>query len=1187
MLPVTPSVKLLLNEPEFVQQGGKNKKRIKLFKIFNTFLFRFASNRGYLLVIFPKFAVQTQNRLMANNYRLLNNIIGWVVFLAAAFVFCSTIEPTASFWDCGEYIACANKLEVGHPPGAPTFLLLGRFFSLFAGGDVTKVAMWVNVMSALASAFTILFLYWTITLLGRKLLKATGGELTTGSMFAIFGSGVVGALAYTFSDSFWFSAVEGEVYGMSAFFTAIVFWAILRWDADDSPRSDRWLVFIAYLMGLSIGVHLLNLLAIPAIVFIIYFKKFKPSFQGVMITGVLSILLLGAIQNGIIPGVVNATANTELMFVNGFGAPFSTGTIVFFVLLTAMLVLGLMYANKGNAKLRMPFFIAGGLFFFITMISSFWIGHSSSNVSSFFMRALTFGACIGIVYYLRNNLPRLNTILLSLTVLLIGYSTFFVLIIRSQANTPMDENNPENPISMLAYLQRKQYGDWPLTYGQYFNAPLNTEDPYSDDAPVYTQNPETGVYEITDNAYNSVPNYAPEMSTFFPRMWEGNQRSHAGEYKQWSGYDEKKGRRIKVRNNQGEMTDMVKPSFGQNLSYFFKFQVGWMYSRYFAWNFIGRQNDVQGHGPHHNHTDGGYMSGLAGYEGVSKDKLPENTKRNKGMNNFYYIPFLLGLLGMWYHFARDWKNAFVMLLMFLLTGMAIVIYLNQYPLQPRERDYAYAGSFYAFAVWIGFAVYAIYDLTKKFITEIPAVGLATLACSVAPFLMGSQGWDDHDRSNRYTARDFAKDYLASCAPNAILFTNGDNDTFPLWYVQEVEGFRTDVRVINLSLLNTDWYIDQARRKAYDSDPVPFSLTPAEYRQGTRDQVYVFADEKSNAYRNLREMIDFIKSKDPKTKFIDDRNKNDDGDIVLDTLSYLPSKNLYIPIDKKVAKANGTIPANVPDSLIADSLKWTLNKSYMFKADLMVLDLLATNNWKRPVYFAVTAGSDAYLDLDENFQLEGLAYRLVPPYLSSQNSKRSVFSPARVNTEAMYNNIMNGEKTGWNWGGMDKYDLYMDENNLRMTTNLRIQMMTLADALIQEGQDSKGTIVDASKLDKARKVLNKSLEVMPEKNVPYEPTMLYMVEFFYKLGTSADIEQGNKLAKRLFELSEQDIRFYGELRKKRRKPNEGEENRAQQVLVQLQGIAQRYKQDKIAKEFQDKINNLASSGLFNLPEQQQP
>lgn len=1110
---------------------------------------------------------------MANRFKLFNNVIGWVIFAIAAFTYCSTIEPTASFWDCGEYIACSYKLEVGHPPGAPTFLILGRVFSLLSGGDPGMVAYWINMMSALASAFTILFLFWSITLLGLKMARGGNGTLTDGKALAILGSGIVGALAYTFSDSFWFSAVEGEVYAMSSFFTAIVFWAILRWDADDSERSDRWLVLIAYLMGLSIGVHLLNLLAIPAIVLIYYFKKYKPSLKGIIVAGVISVALLGIIQNGIIPGVVNCAANSELMFVNSVGLPFNGGTIVYFLLLIGLIVTGIRYANDGTDSKRKLFYTIGGAFFLICILSAFSIGHWGTTSSSIMMRLAMFGLSAWVVYKLRNNLPKLNTILLSLATLLIGYSTFFVLIIRSQANTPMDENNPEDAISMLAYLQRKQYGDWPILYGPYFGAPLDVENPYKDDAPVYEKNEATGKYEIVDYSYNSIPNYAPEMCTLFPRMWEGNQRSHAGEYKEWAGLNAKgaKPRKVKVRNNQGEMQDFEKPSFGNNLKYFFSFQTQWMYMRYFAWNFIGRQNDIQGHGPHHNSTDGGWMSGFNGFEGVKMEKVPDNLLNNKGMNRFYAIPFLLGLLGMWFHFRKDWKNALVVLLLFMLTGLAIIIYLNQYPLQPRERDYAYAGSFYAFAFWIGFAVYAIYELTMKALKEMPAAAMASVVCLIAPFLMVKDGWDDHNRSNRYTGRDFAKDYLASCAPNAILFTNGDNDTFPLWYVQEVEGFRTDVRVVNLSLLNTDWYIEQSVRKAYNSDPVPFSFTRDQYRQGTNDQVFVIDDKKVTGYRSVKEVIDFVKSKDPATKYPIGEQENDEGTKISESLPYIPTKRLFIPVDKKLVKANGTVPADTPDSLIADSVKWTLDKNYMFKADLMILDLLAHNDWKRPIYFAVTAGSDSYLNLEDYFQLEGLAYRLVP---YKQPLNRSMFSPASVNTSAMFNNIMDSKKSGWDWGGIDKYDLYLDENNLRMTTNLRIQMMTLADVLIQEKKD-----------DKARQVLDKCMSALPEKNVPYEPTMIYIAQFYYKLGTPADIEKANKLSKRLFDMSEKNIRFFAELEKKGKHGDAGDKDRAQQVLLQLSQMAKQAKQTPLVDDFQKRINALAAEGLYNFGGQQ--
>lgn len=1104
---------------------------------------------------------------MTARYKLLNNVIGWIVFLIAAATYVSCIEPTASFWDCGEYVACSFKLEVGHPPGAPTFLLLGRLFSLFAG-TTEGVAASVNFLSAIASAGTILFMFWSLTLLGRRLVSATKKEFTDGRMWAVFASAVVGSLAYTFSDSFWFSAVEGEVYAMSSFFTALVFWAILRWDADDSRYADRWIVFIAYMMGLSIGVHLLNLLAIPAIVFIIYFKKYIPTNRGLIIAGLVSLGLLGVVQNGIIPGIVSAAANYELFFVNSVGLPFNFGTIIYFMLLTGMIVTGIMYTTRGSKQYFTYFTLSGGAFLFFNLVGAFVYG-------KVLMTLIASVGAVVLIYYTKDKRVLLNTILVSFAVLLIGYSTFFVLVIRSQANTPMDENNPENAISLLSYLNREQYGDWPIAYGQYYEAPISDENRADDGSPVYVQDAKTGEYVISDSRKQTKYNFAPEMCTVFPRMWD-NQRNHAAQYAYW-GNVANNHETIKLMDpSVGEEKSFTKPTMGANLRYFFKYQIGWMYMRYFMWNFAGKQNDVQGHG---NMVDGNWQSGFSKNK-VSGIEVPRRMRDNAANNSFFLIPLLLGLLGLWFHFRSDFHSALVVMLMFLLTGLAIVVYLNQYPYQPRERDYAYAGSFYAFAFWIGFGVYALYDLlsTKAKMQQTIAAGLAGIFCLSGPLLMAQQGWDDHNRAHRFTARDFAKNYMTTCDKNAILFTNGDNDTFPLWYAQEVEGYRTDMRVLNLSLLNTDWYIDQANRAAYDSPRVPFSLPQSIYRQGSADQVYLGrGDKKEMPLMSARELIDKIIRRDKEVMEIR-MNRDDNGESFPDTVYILPTNHVYIPVDKAKVKSNGTVPADTPDSLIVDRVEWTINKSYLLKADLMVLDLLASNNWERPIYFAVTAGSDSYLDLDDvrmdmngdgkvqpgertsYLRLEGLAYRLVPMIAT----KTGMFNePVICNTELMYKKIMGDgtkQNPGFLWGGLEipGQKIYMDENNLRFTTNQRLQMMTLAKLLLDEG-----------KTDKAKKVLDRCREAMPQEYVPYEPAMVYMVDGYYR---AKDASAAKLVSDSLFNQCEEEYLFYTKIQNIDRDfPYDDDINRLQSAMRMLQQYASQYGQKALADSYAKRLN----------------
>ena len=1021
------------------------------------------------------------------SYKKINTLAGWVIFLIAATVYLSTIEPTASFWDCGEYISTAYKLEVGHPPGAPLFNLIGRFFTLFS--DEHGAALMINAMNGICSAFTILFLFWTITAFAKK-IALQSGELNPAKILTIMGSGIVGSLAYTFSDSFWFSAVEGEVYAMSSFFTAIVFWAILKWEeVADEPHSLRWIILIAFLMGLSIGVHLLNLLAIPAIVFVYYFKRYKITRNGFILTSIISVVTLGVVQAGIIPGIVSWAAKFELFFVNSLGMPFNSGTIFYFLLVVSASAWGLWYTTKKNK-------------------------------------------------------PALNTGILAITMLLIGYSSFFTLVIRSQANTPMDENNPENAINLLSYLNREQYGDWPILYGQYYNAPLDPAQPYKDGNPTYTKDEKAGKYVITQDKKNSIPNYDKRFCTIFPRM-HSDQRNHVSGYRDWADI---KGTPVTTTDQNGEAKTLMKPTFGENLTFFFRYQLGHMYARYFMWNFVGRQNDIQGHG---GVLKGNWLSGIAPIDAVRlgpQENLPSSMTSNKGYNRFYFLPLILGLVGLFFHFKKDKLDGFIVFLLFVLTGVAIIVYLNNTPYQPRERDYGYVGSFYAFAIWIGLGVFAIADvLSKKVSSNIATVVAIIIGLFSAPVLMAKEGWDDHDRSDRYTARDFAANYLNSCAPNAILFTNGDNDTFPLWYAQEVEGIRTDVRVVNLSLSNTDWYIEQMRRKAYDSDPIPLTLKEEQYRQGTRDYVPVYYNPNiisdSTRYYNIKQLMEFVGSEDPQAKIQTQSGME---------LSYLPTDKVLIPVDSALVVGNGTVPKGM-ESMVLKAMPWKINKQYLMKNDLMIMDIISTNNWKRPIYFAVTVGDDAYMNLEPYFQLEGLAYRLVPMRMQTFDGQTG-----KANTDIMYENMMNKFK----WGGMSNDGIYMDENNLRMTMNLRNNFARLAEALIAEGKN-----------DKARKVIDRCMQEMPRKNIPYNYFMLPIAEVYYKLGMN---KEADALLKDIADIYEEDLTYYFRFKGKLAESIDTERQQAMAVMQRLGQVARMNKQEKLANELDARFKKLTTS-----------
>ncbi|TKG94578.1 DUF2723 domain-containing protein [Puteibacter caeruleilacunae] len=943
------------------------------------------------------------------NFKFLNNLFGWLSFAIAAVVYLLTIEPTVSFWDCGEFITTAYKLEVGHPPGAPFFMILGRFFTLFAGSE-TAVAAMINTMSALASAFTILFLFWTISHLAKRLVISRDKEPDLGQTIAILGAALVGSLAYTFSDTFWFSAVEGEVYATSSLITALVFWAILKWeDVADEPFANRWLVLIAYIVGLSIGVHLLNLLAIPAIVFVYYFRKYEVTRKGIIYSILISLVLLGVVMYGVIPGVVTIASWFELLFVNSFGLPFNTGVMIYGVLMIAAIVLGIRYT-------------------------------------------------------IRKKMVLWNTVLLGLTVILIGYSSFAMIVIRSSSNLPMDQNNPDDVFSLLYYLNREQYGDRPLFMGQNYNTPQDAENPYTKGKKAYIQ--KDGKYVVAEVRQH--PNYDSNFTSVLPRMWSSDPK-HVKEYKKWANI---KGRKIKYTNANGEVEMIEQPSLGDNLKFLFRYQIGHMYVRYFMWNFVGRQNDIQGNG---GILKGNWISGIDFIDSArlgSQVDLPQKFADNPGRNKYYFLPFLLGLLGIFYQYNKGKqgkKDLWVVTLLFFMTGLAIVFYLNQYPLQPRERDYAFAGSFYAFAIWIGLGVLAINDLLKKYTSATVGAGVATvLSLVLVPGLMAAENWDDHDRSGRYVARDFGRNYLESCEPNAIIFTNGDNDTFPLWYAQEVEGVRTDVRVCNLSYLQTDWYIEQMMRKAYDSEPMPLSLELEQVEQGKRNVIYLFGDARVKRNVGVKEAVDFVISDSPATKLRQ-----------YDNAAYLPTKKFELPINKETIFKNNVVPekdsAQIVDKMVIDLSR----RPYMTKDELVVFDLLTTNDWKRPIYYAITVGRDKYLSLENYFQVEGLAYRLVP--VKTENEGPLL---GRMNTDKVYYNLMEKFK----WGNMSDPDVYLDENHRRMALNVRNNFSRLAAALVEEG-----------KKDSVLNVLKKCQEVVPLDKVPYDYYGVLMAKSYIQVG----------------------------------------------------------------------------------------
>lgn len=1280
------------------------------------------------------------------NYRKINNILGWVVFAIASFVYLATLEETTSLWDCGEYITTSNKLEVGHPPGAPMFMMLGRLFSAFASPE--NAAYMVNAMSGISSAFAILFLFWTITMLARKIALKNGNELADkGTQIAIFGSAIVGSLAYTFTDTFWFSAVEGEVYAMSSFFTALVFWAIFKWEIEAEEHDsdikngkptthnpNRWLIFISYMIGLSIGVHLLNLLAIPAIGYVIYFQKTKNvDLKGFLLTGVISMITLGVVQTVIIPKIPNVADIFERAFTNKLGMGFNSGFIFFMILITALLVFGIYYTSKKGKSL--------------------W-----------------------------------NNIIAAFTMLLIGYSTFTMIVVRSNANTPLDENNPETLSSLVSYLNRDQYGSWPLLKGPYWNSPAmggcteesleapkssfmkayvadleHTQNTFSvqqalkiqdiisplgiplelsqlKDGSVSVSTPEfrkwvyyNGEYvhpngaiaselndplkyelsfvnqfefddykerllavnaELQENNLDfqlnmsgeAKPKYVNTMAgkagdrkyitdqemiingkprtvsyvTFLPRMYR---QGKGKEYMAWVNYNEhehsvplpavegipgsnRAEQYFQLKQAMQDITDpaakaqykeyanmlkedgLYKPNFfNENMAYMFKYQLDWMYFRYFMWNFAGRQNDLQGYGMNGGGRmllDGNWLTGIKMLDSQrlgNQDNLPGYITDNVGYNRYYLLPLILGLIGLIFHSVKAPKDMFAVLLLFFFTGLAIVLYLNQKPMEPRERDYAYAASFYAFAIWIGLGVYALFDAVKqfdskklitlggitiggslfiliiemaskgsfpmgatllymsivglgayvlfgflgdKFKNPVITSGLATALCMAVPFILAVENWDDHDRSNRTTARDFAYNYLLSCSEKsedgkgAIIFTNGDNDTFPLWYLQEVEGERTDVRVANMSLLGTDWHISQMKRQAYDSEPLEISMNEFSYRNGTRDYVIVMENpKKQGKYYSAKEAMEFI---------LDDNHYVDNSQ-TCNQENYIDFKGIYIPVDKEAALKHGIITKEQLPQCV-DTIKWNLSGGVLYKSDLAVLDLLSNYKWDRPIYFASLSrqGLQANFGLSKYMQSEGLAFKITPIKFGANGG---------VNFDKMYA-LMMDEENGFQWGNMKTPGVLVDYYTMRMVYNLRVQIMKFTEDLITAGKNQM-----------AIDVLDRAFEEMPIENaqVPVDDICFYLCANYYDAGAK---EKGDALAKKLAKVKLDEIKYYVQQEDYFFNQMISEFGKAMQQIELLRTASNgdammqyQAKMQALDNEYQEKINQLQQEAMQNM------
>jgi len=951
-------------------------------------------------------------------FRRWNSITGWLMFLVSAAVYLITMEPTVSFWDCGEFILSAFRLQVGHPPGAPMFLMLGRIATLFAGGDTSKVAVTMNALSAISSGFTIMFLFWTITHLVRKAL-CENGIPEQRMILPILASGIIGSLAYTFSDTFWFSAVEGELYAMSSLITALVFWAMLKWEEDaDKPGSGRWIILIAYLMGLGIGIHRLNLLVLPVLVFIYYFRKYKVTLKGIVKTFFIAVALLWLLVFILIPGIPKVGSWFELFFVNVLRLPYNSGLLFYVVFLVLLIIAGIRYSLKKQKIL-------------------------------------------------------LNYVFSILAVILIGYSSYAMIIIRSSAKPPMNQNDPSNIFSFIYYINMEQYGSSPKVYGNYYNAPVT-----SVRETLAGYNKINGRYEPY---YRPVYGYHKKFETIFPRMYS-SEPDHEVAYKYWGKI---KGRRYTIESSSDKRT-IICPTFTENLRFFFRYQVGFMYLRYFMWNFVGRQNDLQGNG---NPIYGNWISGIKFIDNArlgDQEKIPEDLRKNPGRNTYYFLPLLLGLAGMLWHYRKERYGFWVVLGFFFMTGLAIIVYLNQYPNQPRERDYAYAGSFYAFSVWIGAGFMFVYEMVKKIIPEKPAAVLTFVVLLMAvPVLMGSQNWDDHDRSGRYTAREIGANYLKSVAPGAILFTYGDNDSFPLWYIQDVEGVRTDVRVANLSYIQAGWYIEMMRKKAWESDPLPFSLSQDKYIEGKRTQLPV--EDRVGKPVPLKQVVNFAGLEDRQAK-IDVTGRGD-------YLNYIPASKFIIDVDTAFVLSNGTVKRYFADSIVSPMI-WEYTETDAFKGDLAIMDILSTNNWVRPVYFSTTVPSSQYKGLEKFFVQEGLAYRVAPV----RTGKPMPGEFGMIDPHVMSDNLMNK----FQWGNAEAPGVYLDENNRRMFSNFKRMFGSLGIRLLETGDTLR-----------ALEVAHRGLSLVPEEKIPHDYFSVTLAEILIRGGEK---EEGLRVINKIVDYS---------------------------------------------------------------------
>jgi len=1019
-----------------------------------------------------------------SNFKKWNTILGWLAFLVAVVTYTLTVEPTVSFWDAGEYILTSSKLQVGHPPGAPLFQMLGAFFSVFST-DPSQIGWLMNMMSAVSSAFTILFMFWSITLLLRHIIGSTG-TLSKAQGQAILGSALVGSLAFTFTDSFWFNAVETEVYAMATMIMAIMFYLGLRWEQDmDKPRGNKWLILISFIVGLSFGVHFMGLLTIPAIGLIYFFKNYKTvTVKNFIIANVVVVAILLFIFKLLAPNILRYFSALEIFFVNSIGLPFNSGSVIAGLILVAGFYFGIKYTKKKGLK-------------------------------------------------------HLNTGILCVAFVIIGFSTWLMLPIRANANVVINENNPSSARELLAYYNLEQYPKTHLFYGPQFTdmySGLDQNNPYVDDKPKYEKDFEKGEYVIVNDYKNASQNYNSKHASILPRMWSAE---HAENYMMYTGYldfklkpeyqmqNELRGIIAETKSKAaqglmdyedyhsflrqfGQYIDIEKPSMGSNIAFMLEYQLGYMYWRYFMWNFTGRQDDIQGKYDSH----GNWISGVKPIDewhlGLSQDNLPSDVLNNKARNTYYFLPLILGLIGLFFLFNKDRKLFWTMLVFFLFTGLAIQVYTNVRPFEPRERDYSVVGSFYVFAIWIGFGAYAIFNALQKFSKhQLLAPAISVLCLALVPGILAANNWDDHDRSGRETAHAMAIKYLESCDPNAILFTIGDNDSFPLWYAQEIEGIRTDVRVVNTSLFQTDWYIDQMKRKAYESDPIPSSLTHDKYKFGTRD--YIIKDTITSDTIPIKEFMNFITSDDPRTKY---RHILQQGGYDLSRIrnqelnaNYLPTENVRIPVDKDAVLRNGIVPEKDAD-LIVPYIDIKIKGNALTKNRLLMLDIVANNNWERPIYFTGGAfGDDDYIWMKDYLQLDGLCYKLVP--IRTSVDRANPFDMGRVDPEKMYSLV-----SEWKWGNSGNDNVYHDVETRKNGITYRGNLARLIEALINNDE-----------LEKAEEIADLAMEKMPVDVFGYYTLLEPYISAYYQVESK---DKARNLFKDVSKKYQENLTYYSSL-----------------------------------------------------------